>query len=35
MPHLNLEYSDNLRELNVDVLLLRLNHALVGSGQFA
>lgn len=34
MPHLNLEYSDNLRELNVDVLLLRLNHALVGSGQF-
>lgn len=35
MPHLNLEYSDNLRDLNVDVLLLRLNHALVGSGQFA
>ncbi|MNG89603.1 5-carboxymethyl-2-hydroxymuconate isomerase [compost metagenome] len=35
MPHLNLEYSDNLRTLNVDVLLLRLNHALVGSGQFA
>lgn len=35
MPHLNLEYSDNLNELNVDVLLLRLNHALVGSGQFA
>ena len=35
MPHLNLEYSDNLPELNVDVLLLRLNHALVGSGQFA
>ncbi|MFJ2981152.1 MULTISPECIES: 5-carboxymethyl-2-hydroxymuconate Delta-isomerase [unclassified Pseudomonas] len=34
MPHLNLEYSDNLRELNVDVLLLRLNHALFGSGQF-
>ena len=30
MPHLNLEYSDNLNELNVDVLLLRLNHALVG-----
>ena len=28
MPHLNLEYSDNLGELNVDVLLLRLNHAL-------
>ena len=35
MPHLNLEYSDNLRQLNVDQLLLRLNHALVGSGQFA
>ncbi|KAF1309554.1 5-carboxymethyl-2-hydroxymuconate isomerase [Pseudomonas sp. SG-MS2] len=35
MPHLNLEYSDNMRELNVEVLLLRLNHALVGSGQFA
>ncbi|BBH44868.1 5-carboxymethyl-2-hydroxymuconate Delta-isomerase [Pseudomonas sp. KU43P] len=35
MPHLNLEYSDNLPALNVDVLLLRLNHALVGSGQFA
>ncbi|MBA6117133.1 5-carboxymethyl-2-hydroxymuconate Delta-isomerase [Pseudomonas putida] len=35
MPHLNLEYSDNLKTLNVDVLLLRLNHALVGSGQFA
>jgi len=35
MPHLNLEYSDNLRKLNVDTLLLRLNHALVGSGQFA
>ncbi|MEX5340782.1 5-carboxymethyl-2-hydroxymuconate Delta-isomerase [Pseudomonas sp. I2] len=35
MPHLNLEYSDNLGELNVDLLLMRLNHALVGSGQFA
>jgi len=35
MPHLNLEYSDNLRELNVDTLLLRLNHALVGSVQFS
>ncbi|MHC6226839.1 5-carboxymethyl-2-hydroxymuconate Delta-isomerase [Pseudomonas sp. X10] len=35
MPHLNLEYSDNLRALDVDRLLLRLNHALVGSGQFA
>ncbi|MBA1201450.1 5-carboxymethyl-2-hydroxymuconate Delta-isomerase [Pseudomonas capeferrum] len=35
MPHLNLEYSDNLPDVNVDVLLMRLNHALVGSGQFA
>jgi len=35
MPHLNLEYSDNLPALNVEVLLLRLNHTLVGSGQFA
>ncbi|MDF0733128.1 5-carboxymethyl-2-hydroxymuconate Delta-isomerase [Pseudomonas entomophila] len=35
MPHLNLEYSDNLRELKVDVLLLRLNHTLLVSGQFA
>lgn len=35
MPHLHLEYSANLRELEVDKVLLRLNHALVGSGQFA
>lgn len=35
MPHLHVEYSDNLRDLDVDRLLLRLNHALVGSGQFA
>lgn len=35
MPHLHVEYSDNLRELDVDCLLLRLNHALVGSGQFS
>ncbi|WP_422416953.1 5-carboxymethyl-2-hydroxymuconate Delta-isomerase [Pseudomonas sp. GZD-222] len=35
MPHLHVEYSDNLGELDVDRLLLRLNHALVGSGQFA
>ncbi|BBR55274.1 MULTISPECIES: 5-carboxymethyl-2-hydroxymuconate Delta-isomerase [Pseudomonas] len=35
MPHLNLEYSDNLADLNVDLLLMRLNHTLVGSGQFA
>jgi 5-carboxymethyl-2-hydroxymuconate isomerase len=35
MPHLHVEYSDNLPGLDVDRLLLRLNHALVGSGQFA
>ncbi|MDR2306933.1 MAG: 5-carboxymethyl-2-hydroxymuconate Delta-isomerase [Paucimonas sp.] len=35
MPHLNLEYSDSLGDLDVDVLLMRLNHALVASGQFA
>lgn len=35
MPHLHLEYSANLRQLEVDKVLLRLNHALVGSGQFA
>ena len=35
MPHLHVEYSDNLKDLNADRLLLRLNHALVGSGQFA
>lgn len=35
MPHLHVEYTDNLRELDVDRLLLRLNHALVGSGQFS
>lgn len=29
------EYSDNLKNLEVDRLLLRLNNALVGSGQFA
>ncbi|MEG1038549.1 MAG: 5-carboxymethyl-2-hydroxymuconate Delta-isomerase [Pseudomonas sp.] len=35
MPHLHVEYSENLPALDVDRLLLRLNHALVGSGQFA
>lgn len=35
MPHLHLEYSDNLKQLDVETTLLRLNHALVGSGQFA
>ncbi|SEM39140.1 5-carboxymethyl-2-hydroxymuconate isomerase [Pseudomonas sp. ok272] len=35
MPHLHMEYTANLPELNADVALLRLNHALVASGQFA
>jgi 5-carboxymethyl-2-hydroxymuconate isomerase len=34
MPHLHLEYTDNLPELDADKALLRLNHALVASGQF-
>ena len=35
MPHLLLEYTPNLPELDADIALLRLNHALVASGQFA
>jgi len=35
MPHLHLEYTPNLTQLNADVALLRLNNALVASGQFA
>ncbi|MBV6822680.1 5-carboxymethyl-2-hydroxymuconate Delta-isomerase [Pseudomonas sp. PD9R] len=34
MPHLHLEYTANLPELNADVALIRLNNTLVGSGQF-
>ena len=34
MPHLHLEYTANLTQLDTDKALLRLNHALVGSGQF-
>ncbi|NBA95863.1 5-carboxymethyl-2-hydroxymuconate Delta-isomerase [Pseudomonas sp. R5(2019)] len=34
MPHLHLEYTDNLPQLNADSILQRLNHALVASGQF-
>jgi 5-carboxymethyl-2-hydroxymuconate isomerase len=34
MPHLHLEYTANLPELDADKALLRLNHALVASGQF-
>lgn len=29
MPHLHLEYTANLPELNADVALIRLNNALV------
>ncbi|MDQ0121214.1 5-carboxymethyl-2-hydroxymuconate isomerase [Pseudomonas lini] len=35
MPHLHMEYTANLPELNADVALIRLNNALVVSGQFA
>ena len=34
MPHLHMEYTANLPELNADVALMRLNNALVASGQF-
>ena len=34
MPHLHLEYTPNLPQLEVDKALLRLNHTLVASGQF-
>ena len=34
MPHLHMEYTANLPELNVDLALLRFNQALVASGQF-
>jgi len=34
MPQLHLEYSANLRDLDTDKALLRLNSALVASGQF-
>jgi len=35
MPHLHMEYTANLAGLKADVALLRLNNALVASGQFA
>lgn len=35
MPHLHMEYTANLPQLDVDKALLRLNHGLVASGQFA
>ena len=34
MPHLHMEYTANLPELNADVALIRLNNALVASGEF-
>ncbi|MET0848207.1 MAG: 5-carboxymethyl-2-hydroxymuconate isomerase, partial [Pseudomonas sp.] len=33
MPHLHMEYTANLPELNADVALIRLNNTLVASGQ--
>ena len=30
MPHLHMEYTANLPELNADVALIRLNNTLVG-----
>ncbi|MBD1600645.1 5-carboxymethyl-2-hydroxymuconate Delta-isomerase [Pseudomonas typographi] len=35
MPHLHVEYTPNLAALEPQKLLLRLNHALVATGQFA
>lgn len=35
MPHLHMEYTANLPQLNADVALIRLNNTLVGAGQFA
>ncbi|EJM69148.1 5-carboxymethyl-2-hydroxymuconate isomerase [Pseudomonas sp. GM49] len=35
MPHLHMEYTANLTDLNADVALMRLNNTLVASGQFA
>ncbi|MGL6071405.1 5-carboxymethyl-2-hydroxymuconate Delta-isomerase [Craterilacuibacter sp.] len=34
MPHLNIEYSDNLPALDAGALLLAMNQALLASGQF-
>ncbi|MBA1241856.1 5-carboxymethyl-2-hydroxymuconate Delta-isomerase [Pseudomonas japonica] len=35
MPHLHLEYTRNLTGLEPEKLLLKLNHSLMASGQFA
>lgn len=34
MPHLTIEYTDNLPQFDADQALLALNQALVASGQF-
>jgi 5-carboxymethyl-2-hydroxymuconate isomerase len=34
MPHLNIEYSNNLSALDASALLLAMNQALLASGQF-
>ena len=34
MPHLTLEYTSNLSDLDPKRILIALNHALVASGQF-
>lgn len=34
MPHLNIEYSDNLSALDTGALLLAMNQALLACGQF-
>lgn len=35
MPHLHMEYTANLPQLDADKALLRLNQSLVASGQFS
>ncbi|KPA95290.1 5-carboxymethyl-2-hydroxymuconate Delta-isomerase [Pseudomonas asplenii] len=35
MPHVFLEYTSNLTDFEPDSALLRINHVLVASGQFA
>lgn len=35
MPHVHMEYTNNLPGLNADLALIRLNNTLVASGQFA
>lgn len=35
MPHLHVEYTRNLTDIEPDKLLIKLNHALMATGQFA